>query len=164
MPSFVRPALVLAALLPAFAPPAGAAIVQIVQNPAGICRSALPVYDGGLRNRPLAVANIGSSDAFVSCSMEDRYSGQSTWAGVWLVNTRTTPVTVTCSHVPGNQLSGAPRPAYTKSRTYAAGAGDYISWLPAEIGRERFSNSMNFSCQLPPGVEIRMLSRNEWTP
>ena len=52
-------------------PAADAATVnrKIYFNAAAHCQAALPVYDGRIRKRPLAVQNEGSASAYVTCAI-----------------------------------------------------------------------------------------------
>lgn len=145
-----------AAACAAVAPLRAEAQQVLVQNAAGACKSALPVFDGNLRNRPTAVANEGSSGAFVSCSMEDTIGGKSTFPSILLHNNGASSITVTCTLVQGS--AGGAR-YYTKSRTYSARSGGYILWSEVDNSFPYYLELINFSCNLPPGVEIRLVSR-----
>ncbi len=50
-----------------YAPQANA--VSMAANATAFCQTALPVFDGNVRKRPLAVTNEGTSNAFISCSI-----------------------------------------------------------------------------------------------
>ena len=145
-----------AAAWAAFAPLRAEAQQVLAQNAAGACKSALPVFDGNLRNRPTAIANEGVSGAFVSCSMEDSLEGRSTFPAVLLYNARAGAITVSCTLVQG--YAGGAR-YYTKSRTYGAGSDGYISWSEVDNNFPYYAELINFSCNLPPGVEMWLVSR-----
>ena len=59
-----------------------------VQNAVGNCNGALPGFEGALRKRPLAIANEGTSSAFVSCTLPVNQSESTgvTIAAVGLIN------------------------------------------------------------------------------
>lgn len=136
--------------------PSDAAAQQYIQNASGICQGALPVFDTNLRNRPLAVSNEGTSNAFVSCAMHDRYGNASSLFGAWIHNNTAAAVDVSCTLISGNAVDG---PTYfPKTQAYAAGTGAYILWSTADNGGANFGSQGNFSCNLPPGVELRLVT------
>ncbi len=135
---------------------------QITTHPTGICQSALPVFDGNIRKRPLAVQNEGSGDAFITCSYpsgEGRFAGGSPTTRVWqyMVNISANPVTVTCTGVAGSPASSF---QVVKSVVVPANSSTAeISWFAADFpgapttfpGNGAFSAS----CLLPPGAGVR---------
>ncbi|MEO6138716.1 MAG: hypothetical protein ABIP11_08660, partial [Luteimonas sp.] len=74
---------------------------SFVQNATGACQSALPVFDGQIRKRPLAVQNEGTSAAFVSCSFMDTDRSVNGVTDVFLYadNNTSSSVTVNCTLV-----------------------------------------------------------------
>lgn len=137
-------------------------IRQITTHPTGICQSALPVFDGNIRKRPLAVQNEGTGAAFITCSYpsgEGRVVGGSPTTRVWqyLVNISASPVTITCTGVAGSPASSE---AVVKSiEVPANSSAAQISWFAADFpgapatfpGNGAFSAS----CLLPPGAGVR---------
>lgn len=153
------PLLVIAAVVCAAFIPSRADAVQVLQNASGACKSALPVFDGNIRNRPTAVANEGASNAFISCSMEDRIGGVNRLPGIWLHNSGASAVSATCTLVTSTPVDSNVR-FYTKTQTFNAGTGNYLLWDAADNGGANYASLINFSCNLPPGVEIRLVTRS----
>lgn len=52
----------------AAAAPANAIDRVTISQPTNYCQTALPVFDGNVRKRPVSVQNEGTSNAFVTCS------------------------------------------------------------------------------------------------
>lgn len=134
-------------------------------NATGACNGALPSYEGALRKRALAIANEGTAPAFVSCSVPtDGFQNQGYQAGALTFLNRTgNPVAFNCTMVAGVASGLAPglEPAYyTKLVAVAANGGVQVPWLTSEYGVEIFERPINFSCQLPAGVEIALIGGN----
>lgn len=138
-----------------FATTAKAATVETVhyQNASGFCQPALPVFDGNIRKRPTAVANEGTANAFVSCSMSSLPEvAISDIASVSLAvyNRAAADVNVTCSMVNSYQAGGAVVP---KTLPVVAGSRTFFEWTPADFGGTAL-DFMNFNCNLPVGTEL----------
>ncbi|MEP6633113.1 MAG: hypothetical protein ABJA62_02800 [Luteimonas sp.] len=122
-------------------------------NAAGICQPALPAFDGNIRKRPTAVANEGTATAFVSCSFssnaEDTLGASS--VQLTLFNRTASAVSVTCTMNP-NYYAGGVIPFIPKTISMPAGRTDFL-WNASENGGNNFL-FMNFSCALPPGVDV----------
>ena len=154
---------ILAACLGAVLLAPAASAQQILQNGAGACKSALPVFDGNIRNRPTAISNEGTANAFVSCSMEDTINGESDIVGAWIHNNNADAREVTCTFVNGTPVEGAEY--FPKTANFGPGAGSYILWTgAADNAGDNFGFLVNFSCSLPPGVELRLVTRNVPAP
>lgn len=126
-------------------------------NASGLCQSALPVFDTNIRKRPLAVANESSGNAFVSCSVPVGYNPDSIDnAVVFLTNRGSNPVDVACTFVDG--VAGAIGPDYYP-QTVTLPPGDLtpVIWDPATFSLPSFSGFANFSCNLPPNVEMNLV-------
>lgn len=147
----------------AVALPAHAVFRIQAQNAAGVCQGALPVYDTSLRNRPSAVSNEGTTNAFVSCSMEGDNGGSSaapTMFGAVFRNNTDANQTVNCTFVDGTPAL-APLVLLPKSGEILAGELAQIVWDPvADNGGTPFTAWNNLSCNLPAGVEIQILVRH----
>ncbi len=77
------------------------------------------------------------------------------------VNRSAAPVTVNCTFVDGyvSELGGSVYPDYYPgSDTINAGGVGFISWDATNYQLTQFSHYANFSCNLPVGVEINILS------
>lgn len=122
------------------------------QNAAGFCQPALPAYEGSIRKRPTAVANEGSSNAFVSCSSLTQAEDSTGMSEIYLVlyNRTAAPINATCSLVHSYQAGGTIIP---KTLSIPANDRAFFQWTAAEVGFPsiRFAN---WSCNLPPGVDV----------
>lgn len=119
----------------------------------GFCQGALPVYDTNLRNRPMAVANEGTANAFVTCSKDGELNTPDiTEATLKLFNRNAAAVNVTCTLVHGFQSSQPPT-FLPKTQSVPAGGSSFFAWLPADNAGANYS-WLNWSCELPPGVDI----------
>lgn len=120
-----------------------------ISHAAGHCQPALPVFDGNIRKRPLAVANEGTASAFVTCA----FTSDSTALGVieyrtGVQNQSGSPITITCMAVAG---TGETAQYYPKSVSLTAGARATLSWLAADNGNTLYPHPVGLSCLLPPG-------------
>lgn len=125
----------------------------VVQNATGFCQAALPVFDGQIRKRPTAVANEGTSNAFVSCSMQGNPVDDNHLIddiAIVLYNRGAGDISVTCNLIDGFQAGATLHP---KTLVVPAGAREFFVWTPSEIGRTEI-DFPNFNCNLPVGVEI----------
>ncbi len=118
------------------------------------CQSALPVFDGNIRKRPLAVANEGTANAFVTCdsaSINNAATGFSAIA-VYLRNRAGVEgVTVSCTLVNGVFTGGS---NFTKTSTAITVSGvTAIAWDTTDNAGNNFV-APAVSCALPPGVDI----------
>jgi len=128
---------------------------------AGSCQGALPNFEGLLRKRPMAVANEGTSTAFVSCSvhMPSIFNvGGATNPGmdqVWLGfrNRSAAAVTVNCSLVTSNG-AGVASLTIAKSVSVPAGGFTEAFWSGAADNGGTNFRLPAFSCALPPSTDI----------
>ncbi|HST44622.1 MAG TPA: hypothetical protein VLK29_05290 [Luteimonas sp.] len=118
-----------------------------------VCEAPLPIYDATLRKRPLGISNEGSDVIFISCSMPGDYVGN--------VETATVRITVTgldaggsvnCTLVGGSRYGMVFR---TGSVDVAMGANAELLW--DDVDKSTTFGSYNFSCYVPPGVELNNL-------
>jgi hypothetical protein len=122
------------------------------QNAAGFCQAALPAFEGNLRKRPTAIANEGTSNAFVSCSLPGESAVPITSVLLRIYNRGAAEANVTCSLVSSSQPGGMVIP---KTVTVPAASNVYVEWLPTDIGPEEVHmGALNFSCNLVPGTDI----------
>jgi len=129
------------------------------QNAVGACNGALPGFEGSLRKRPLAIANEGTSNAIVSCTLaiDQTQSEGNAIVGVVLINRSAQLVAVSCTFVDGSapEVPGAILPTYyIENIALSAGQGSSLFWEAADHGLTEFSVLGSASCSLPPGVEI----------
>lgn len=153
------PSCLLALLVSTAMAPAEAVTRSNFQNAVGACNGALPGFEGALRKRPLAIANEGTSNAIVSCTLaiDQSASEGNLTVGIGLINRSAQLVPVSCTFVDGTapEVVGAIPPTYyTRNIALSAGQGGSIVWQAAEFGLAAFSFVASASCSLPPGVEI----------
>lgn len=137
---------------------------QIVMA-AGTCQSALPVFDGVVRKRPLAVQNEGTTPTFITCGLEGKFGAveSSSLIFVGLVNNSASSATVNCTLVDGrNSLSD---PVYRpKSVMLPANAPIVeLSWTSADNEGANFIYPA-ISCSLPPGTGIKAVGQSFLAP
>lgn len=164
----------LAALLMASAVNAGepGAVHSDLVNATGACNGALPGFEGALRKRALAIANEGSTIAFINCSVPtdgDQNPGYFD-ATATFVNRSAATATVNCTLVGGivaevGELFDMEPPAFrSKSVTIALGAGHSLQWQRQEFGVPTLGRLINFSCTLPPRIEIALVGGSYQLP
>ncbi len=132
---------------------------SFVQNATGACQSALPVYAGNIRNRPLAVQNEGTDAAFVNCSFmgTDRGVGSSaSISDVYLYadNNTGAAVNVTCTLIAG--YSGNPSNVVLP-KTLSLPANSHANlflWTTADNGGNNYQWAINTQCLLPVGTGL----------
>lgn len=118
-----------------------------------VCEAPLPIYDATLRKRPLGIANEGTSVIFISCSMPGDYVGNVESATVQINFTGLeSGGTVSCTLVGGSRFGMVYR---TGSVAVAMGANNQLAWDDVDKGTTW--GSYNFSCNVPPGVEMNNL-------
>ncbi len=137
-----------AALLPASA----ANTQQFTAGAAMACRPALPAFDGAIRTRPLAMANEGSTAAFVTCTnwstpfAHDNYNTL-----VELANRNAWGVNVNCTLVAGGDTYSLTYTPVTVS-VPPNGRSNAI-WGNPSAGA-LLPGTLRYSCALPPGVDL----------
>lgn len=131
---------------------------SFVQNATGACQSALPVFEGQIRKRPLALQNEGAAPAFVSCSLmgTDRSVAGITEIAVFADNNTAGPVGLNCTLVTGLSKFGAQQ-FLPETINIAANDRSQFVWTAADNGGAPFNNfTVNVSCNLPVGVGLSM--------
>lgn len=122
------------------------------------CQSALPVFDGNVRKRPMAVANEGTTTAFITCDSESiNNTGTGfTEVAVYLRNRAgAAGITVGCTLVEGAFIATGSFPK-TSGAIPGAGGTSQIIWTIADNANNVFV-SPAVSCALPPGVDISLM-------
>ena len=132
---------------------AAPAMQQYTAGAPAACRPALPAYDGAIRTRPTAMANEGTTTAFVSCSNWSMPFFQANYdTVVVLKNNSSVAVNVTCTLVAGGDTG--PAPTYsTKTVSLAAQATNGVGW--GTLASPDLPGTLRYSCGLPPGVELQ---------
>lgn len=130
------------------------------QNATGICQPALPAFEGTIRKRPLAIANEGASVAFISCSAPrspaEGVGGHATY-GISSVSVRIYNRTGASADVGCTLITGWDAPSSTYSpKVITVGANDneFQTWTAAADNGGQNIYQPNFSCSLPPGLDI----------
>ncbi len=132
-------------------------------NPAGICQAALPVFDGVIRKRPKAVANEGTSSAFITCAWTSQGSdttatGESpvnpTQLRIYFSSIDGAQRGVSCTAVLGYQ--GQTLPSVTRGVGLQGSQTSELIFTPQNFGFvSTFPSAMiSVSCSLPPNVAI----------
>lgn len=139
------------------ATPRATAVSRIyVTNATGVCQGALPVFETAVRKRPTALANEGTSTAFVSCSFAGDNSGNSVtdYVFAYVTNRGNVERTINCLLVEGVNIPGLGAPVSSPSSlVLTPGTSEGFLWFARNVGGT-FTNIHNLSCALPPGVEI----------
>jgi len=138
--------------------PAATAVRNHFSHGTANCQSALPVFDTSIRKRPLALANEGSSTAFVTCDSENNEEsfGGFQEVGVYFTNRGgSSGLTVSCTLVKGSFNASGYIPKSTAAIP-AAGYGS-ITWTLADNGGVYYPAAA-VSCGLPPGVDISLVN------
>lgn len=132
---------------------------SFVQNTTGACQPALPVFDGQIRKRPLAVQNEGTAAAFISCSFMGTDLAAAGILGVLLLsdNSNTAAVTLTCTLVTG--ASGGVTGQRFLPQTITMPASSRLNrfrWFAADFGLGNLDNVTSASCNLPVGTGLSL--------
>lgn len=131
----------------------------IVSGPANYCQSALPVFDGNIRKRPLAVQNEGATNAFVTCS----FAAQADVAGGNLLSISVIAKTsggvdamLSCTGVAGYEGELGGNQIVVKSRELqATGGRGSLSWNAFDdFEGHEFPLPFSISCNLLPGMAL----------
>jgi hypothetical protein len=128
------------------------------QNATGSCQSALPVFDGQIRKRPLAVQNEGTASAFVSCS----FVTPGDFVGVFQIslyadNNTGSAIDISCTLVSGISKSGVPTYLPQTIKMAANSGINRFVWTAADNGGVNFNNyALSASCNLPPGTGLSL--------
>jgi hypothetical protein len=146
----VLPTLFIATVLPTHA---AEVEVSTFSHAAANCQSALPVYDGVIRKRPKAVANEGTTDAFVTCAFEQLpdLPGKVVSVRVYAVNREDFPRPITCTLVDGFG-DAVYSPALTK--LFNMQFEGSLTWNAGSDNQGVNYTAPALSCKLNPGVEL----------
>jgi len=135
-------------------------------NAVDICQGSLPSFEGALRKRPLAIANEGTSTAFVSCSIRTSFGDDVTGIVVVMINRGASNQTFSCTLVEGIALPylGNPPVYQPESTTIEAGNNGGFNWNYNADNDGDFYEIPNLNCSLPPGGEINAIQVNTLGP
>lgn len=139
----------------AWLPASDANAAYYLQNATGTCNGALPAFEQSLRFRPLAVANEGTTNAFVTCTQLNRFANDVNIVLAYVQNPTTDPKTISCTLVTGRDSYA--KSSYPKSITLAAGEFNAIVWTASDNNGAPFLDLSNLSCNLPDGAELEIV-------
>jgi hypothetical protein len=149
---------IMAALAAAAANTASAATIERtrVVMAAASCQSALPVFDGVVRKRPLAVQNEGSTATFITCGLEGTAFAEphSEVIGVALTNNSDADATVSCTLVDGGNNIANPIYLPISGLVPANSPTTVFEWSASDNEDGAFIYPA-ISCRLPPGTGIK---------
>jgi hypothetical protein len=119
------------------------------------CSGPIPSSDGALRRSPIGIRNTGTSNVFISCSVPADFVGDLATGivEVHFENFGSVEATVNCTLTAGNRFGGFGSVA--GSTVMAGGADSYVGW--SNVDKHHAWGSYNFSCILPPDVEINTI-------
>ena len=123
------------------------------------CQSALPVFDGSIRKRPMALANEGVTTSFVTCDSENINADAET-TGFHLVEiyfrnrSGNDGVAVSCTLVDGVDQASSFLPK--QSTLMFIGGTAAVYWDSADNEDTNFG-APAISCALPAGVDITVV-------
>lgn len=135
------------------------------QGAAGLCKGALPSHRDALRARPLGLANVSQSDAFVTCSWQGDATANGRGASqvfVLVSNTSSAGKSISCTLVNGTQAGAVTAATYTpKSVGLNPGTNTFLAWLPSEIAGSPSEITLPaVTCSLPAGTTLHYTGRN----
>lgn len=119
------------------------------------CAGPIPASDGALRRSPIGIRNDGTVNVFISCSVPGDFVGDLT-TGILephFHNFGADSATVNCTMTAGLREYGFGSVA--GSTVIAAGSDSWVDW--SNVDKKHAWGSYNFSCILPPGVEINTI-------
>lgn len=161
LPAAVSCALALAAVLHA---PVSSAATERVQriSATAVCEAPLPSFDVTLRKRPVGIRNEGEVPIFISCALP---ADSTAPRGGAMVSVRfalpagAPAVTMACTLVagsPGNLHYAV------GSVAVASGGSAWLTW--SNIDKQATRGALNFSCNLPPGMDVSTILYREVDP
>jgi len=120
------------------------------------CQAALPVFDGNIRKRPKAIANEGTSSAFVTCGFESINNAGTGFSAVtiFFINRSGVAKTVNCTFVNGI-YDFAFSPSLVKSVVMPTTRANVSLGVTAATDNAGTNfTAPAISCEIPAGVEI----------
>jgi hypothetical protein len=144
--------------------PAASAATERVQriSAMAVCEAPLPSFDVSLRKRPVGIRNEGGAPIFISCALPADTTAPRGGAVVsvrFALLAGTPAAAVDCSlvaGVPGNLQ-------YTVGTVAVPSGGSaWLTW--GGIDKQAAAGSLNFSCNLPPGMDVSTIMYRELDP
>jgi hypothetical protein len=158
--SVATAALTLTAGLAAFSAEAVTKSRTFSSNAVALCQSALPVFDGLIRKRPLAVQNEGTSNAFVTCAFTSEDDGGvpyvTTDYTIWARSNDGVAHDLSCTGVTGH-ATGSNEYVVKTVNLPADGSQRALVWSGADFADHAPTiDYFTFaaSCNLSPGVGL----------
>jgi hypothetical protein len=122
------------------------------------CQSALPVFDGSIRKRPMALANEGVTTSFVTCDSENINAEDTGFHHVEIYfrnRSGNDGVAVSCTLVDGVGQASSFLPR--QSNPVFIGGTAVVYWDSADNEDANFG-APAISCALPAGVDITVVA------
>ncbi|MEO6365124.1 MAG: hypothetical protein ABIO38_03620 [Luteimonas sp.] len=121
-------------------------------NAVARCQGALPNYESALRKRPLAVDNVSTASAFVTCAFEMRGDAGALahQVDVWFGNNTASPQNITCNGVQGYNGGSEAR---GKTTTVPANSQSVLTWTDADF-TAGIDGLFSLSCLMPAGTGV----------
>lgn len=132
---------------------------SVYTQASGACQGALPNYENNFRKRPLAVANEGATDAFVTCGVRNTENTAKNAVELYVTNRNAADVDVKCTLVDGAFDSTILFATYyPQTVTATAGVDSGFSWGPASNPAITFQTPFQqISCDVPAQVEVNQV-------
>jgi hypothetical protein len=131
-------------------------------NAAGVCQAPSPVYDQSLRKTAFVIRNVGTSAVFVSCSAPNHAYSGSREISVTVKNPLPSEVQFNCTLADGAHSTDLNDAIYiSKSMVIPPYTVTDMRWNSHLDNGDTMFWRVNFTCILPPGVEIGEIS-NVW--
>ena len=125
------------------------------------CQGNLPNSEGSLRKRPLAVANEGTTSAFVTCGFQDINNNPSGTQSVtvYFINNSAADVTVNCTLVNGILNAALFDITYLpKSIVVTAGNVNAVGWSAGADNEGTNFVAPSLSCALPGKTDLSLIN------
>ncbi len=121
----------------------------------GACQGALPNYEGNFRKRPLAVANEGSTAAFLTCGIDNPGGNNDTnEVTLYVVNRTGADADISCTMVDGLvDATSAFANYYPQTITATSATSSYLDWTG-----DYSPYSQAVSCNVPAAFEVNLIS------
>jgi len=130
------------------------------QNGGSACTGALPTFEGALRKRPKAIANVGTTTSFITCSAvgNDQNTAMPHLAFVYVTNRSAAPVDLSCTFINGDEYYGSASVPQTVN--LPVNVLTSVFWFPESPDPTFLRDAVSVSCALPPGVEVNLFGQS----
>lgn len=143
--------------------PQSAHAFRVTAQAVAVCQAALPVFEGAIRKRPLAIQNEGNSDAFVTCALNNPGNSAGTnrisVVQIYAQNQNASSRSIACTAV-NSSATANPSPIYlSKTVQVTSSASDtLIEFAAGDFPGSPIllpGDTIALSCNLVPGMGIR---------